>query len=745
MQRSRIIVLVVIFLLVSIVIGMRLYKLQIVEWREHAQRAANTHRSIMYSPGPRGKILDRNGTVLAQSVPIIRATFLLSELEQCRWVARRLRSLLGKDSEMYPWDENVLWLSLETIRETFRRQLKSGDVPASIVWLKNIDPITSSRIAKALRSRPENFPGVDLRINDEGVGVLSLDPSLLFAGEVGVRRLSKWHPEYTPDQLWEKVQIQYDKVRDDSDEGITDKGDLAKARQIRNRIFRVKRHVLISNLNPDLVIEICMNPDRWPGIHLEEVDMREYPRNPMWGQLLGRTTLSNRKNQLDFKKNEEILIDQISLKDIRTVSAIQNDARHSADQVGQEGLESYLEDQLRGRPGAKIRIVDYRRKQVGLAGTMLEAIPGKDVSLTVDVEFSEYCVDLLRDEFQYNPPLDDGPASGAMVFLDVQSGEVLGLSPIPLQGVEVFKDSSLYEERKGEPSAGWFLDRCLGWPIDPGSTFKPIVALIALSEGVLSPGETIDCQGYFDPQDRRANRCENHSRGPIGLEEALAKSCNVFFYKLGQRLGLEKLIAGAEDFGFWQATIESDWRNADGDKFDKIPSENYGRKPITNPVGAAIGRGFVVTPIQMAKAAMLLARRGDASPVKMFQVSDSATRITKDRGRPVLDHLEPDHFESVIQGMQEAIEYGSAKNSRLKDFNAAVKTGTVRVMKKNDQGVIVSSDYKHAWMIGFAPVDHPKVAFAIVLQNQEKSGGKVAPLLEDALDWLQDNRGMKFR
>ncbi|MDC0648235.1 hypothetical protein OAP46_00820, partial [bacterium] len=93
---------------------------------------------------------------------------------------------------------------------------------------------------------------------------------------------------------------------------------------------------------------------------------------------------------------------------------------------GQEGLESYLEDQLRGRPGAKIRIVDYRRKQVGLAGTMLEAIPGNDVSLTVDVEFSEYCVDLLRDEFQYNPPLDDGPASGAMVFLDVQSGEVLG-------------------------------------------------------------------------------------------------------------------------------------------------------------------------------------------------------------------------------------------------------------------------------------------------------------------------------
>ncbi|MDG1455344.1 MAG: penicillin-binding transpeptidase domain-containing protein, partial [Planctomycetota bacterium] len=283
-----------------------------------------------------------------------------------------------------------------------------------------------------------------------------------------------------------------------------------------------------------------------------------------------------------------------------------------------------------------------------------------------------------------------------------------------------------------------------GWPIDPGSTFKPIVALIALSEGVLSPGETIDCQGYFDLQDRRANRCENHSRGPIGLEEALAKSCNVFFYKLGQRLGLEKLIAGAEDFGFWQATIESDWRNVDDDQFDRLPSEKYGQKPNSNPVGAAIGRGFIVTPIQMAKAAMILARRGDFSPVKMFQVSDSATKTTKGRGRPVLDNLKPDHFESVIQGMQEAVEYGSAKNSRLKDYNAAVKTGTVRVMK-TFQGRTSSTEYKHAWMIGFAPADQPKVAFAIVLQNQEKSGGKIAPLLEDALDWLQVNRGMKFR
>ena len=174
------------------------------------------HRSVLYSPGPRGEISDRYGVILARSIPEIRVTFLLSELEPVRWVARRIESILSSAPDgLYPWDEEAFYNSLEQLRSRFREQIAQGLTPLEIPWLKRIDPATGARIDRIIRRRPENYPGV--RIQKSGdVMTLLLDPMKLFAGEMAIRRLAMEDQRWAPDDLWARVSSVYEKVGDEN-------------------------------------------------------------------------------------------------------------------------------------------------------------------------------------------------------------------------------------------------------------------------------------------------------------------------------------------------------------------------------------------------------------------------------------------------------------------------------------------------------------------------------------------------
>ena len=120
MQRPRILTVALLLILMTVGIGWRLVQLQGVEWRDHALRASSIHRSIRYSAAPRGQIVDAFGVSLARDTPVIRATFLLSELEPVRWVARRLAPILRGSDQAFPWDEMELWTSLQMARARLR-------------------------------------------------------------------------------------------------------------------------------------------------------------------------------------------------------------------------------------------------------------------------------------------------------------------------------------------------------------------------------------------------------------------------------------------------------------------------------------------------------------------------------------------------------------------------------------------------------------------------------------------------
>jgi len=752
LQRARILVLALIFLALSVVVVSRLYQLQVVDWREYSLKAASIHRSVLYTPGPRGEIQDRYGEVLSRSVPEIRATFLLSELEPVRWVARRIaRILRNAPEERYPWDEDKYYESIERVRADFRTQISSGEQPHEVPWLINIDKAVGGQLDRTIRKRPEAFPGVRLQKGD-GVDALFIDPMKLFAGELGIRRLAEMDGRKTADELWSKVQGVYEWIRTGVKPYIRQdftQGERELGPQEATEIFRYQRHSLLDNLTPEVVTEISLNPENWPGIYLEEIQRREQPHSPFLGQLIGRTGKLTRENITDWEQRGEVLINYLSLKDLRTIELIRDVAHHSADQVGKSGLEGFLEERLRGSPGAHIRTVDYLRRPIGGPGLLIEAKEGQDVQLTIDAEFSRVGTDLLQKALDDVWP-DGAPSSpidtAAMVFIDVKSGEIIGLSSLPQQGSEVYRDKNLYSERAESEDAkkmGWFYDRCLGWAIEPGSTFKPMIALLAYAQGELSADEEIRCQGVFDPRYPNRNRCRNHLYGSMGVKSAISKSCNIFFYELGQRLGLDRIVAGGREMGLWKSVIGpvAEFRTG---QYRVLPTESVGMPPATNPVGTAIGSGFTVTPLQMAQASMFIALRGEMVPVKLFLGSGGWVSEDSNPPRDLLGQLNDTHFSAVIEGMIEATRTGSARSSSLQEFSVAVKTGTVTVPqeKKIMKGTV---EENHAWLMGFAPHHDPKVAFAAVLQHQPGSGGDVADAVTDALEWLEENREMEFR
>ncbi|MGE4619826.1 MAG: penicillin-binding transpeptidase domain-containing protein [Planctomycetota bacterium] len=698
MQRSRILPIALLFLMISVAVGWRLVQLQAVEWRRHALQASSIHRSVRYIPGPRGEILDSRGLLLAGDAPVIRATFLLSELEPVRWVARRIALNLKSPRSNFPWDEEALWSSLQQARAKLRGSF-SGDLPlAEHAWLRNLSLSSGKKLKSVISRRPEDFPGIRIEIN-ESSSTIFIRPSELFAGEIGIRRLEK-ELQRESGELWSLVENAYQQVQDPQ-------GNL----QDREWVFRRQRHLLIEKVPPSLVVKISTQPERWPGIHLEEAHRRIHPQDPYLGQLLGHAGLPTDREIKRWKNRNEPVIDRFALRDLRTFDALRPYSHHSADRVGRSGLEKMLEDKLRGMPGAEVRILDHRRRTVGSPLQVAPAARGQSISLAIDFEFSKKCSDLLSQA---------GVEHGAAVMIDVKTGKAFGWSSLPAQGMEVYRDRSLYTERI-QSDQGWFFDRVSSWAVDPGSTYKTVVALIALQEGVITANEKILCNGVLDISQPNQNRCLNHPRGlELNLAEALSRSCNVYFYHVGQRLGLDRIIKGSQELGFWQKTGCG------------AVNESVGIKPKTNPAGTAIGRGFTTTPLQMAQVALSIACRGETPGIELTQGY---------RGLGLNPQISLNHYETIIDGMVSAVRDRGGTASKpeyeLRNYDVAVKTGTAKI---NNSG-----NLNTAWIIGFAPVLDPQVAFAISAQGVLGHGGDTcAPLIAKMFDWLVKNRDMEL-
>ena len=429
-----------------------------------------------------------------------------------------------------------------------------------------------------------------------------------------------------------------------------------------------------------------------PGVRVEFVPARDYPLGKATAHLLGYVG--------------EVNASQLLLEEFVTAA--------SGDLVGQDGIERVYNRTLVGSDGYLDQVVDSRQRVLvpgGLRRT--EPVRGETLQISVIGALQEAAHRAFGDQ------------RGAFVALDVRTGEVLGLASYPAEDPADFRgDAGKFREMLADPATP-LLNRAVQGRYPPGSSFKLVTAAAALGEGFLEPDTRYRCNGRARVAGRtfRCHRAQGH--GPLNLREAIAKSCNVFFYRLSELLDVDVIAAYARAFGLGEPT-GVDLRNEAG---GLVPTREWKRRVTgerwyaSETASVAVGQGAVsVTPIQMARVAAAIASFGRV-PNPRLVAAELPER---------LEALTPEHFALIRDGMRDAVVSGTAWRARVPDVPVAGKTGTAQVASAD----MVAADnadrpYElrtHAWFVGFAPFDEPEIAVAVIVEHGGAGGAAAAPI-----------------
>jgi penicillin-binding protein 2 len=405
----------------------------------------------------------------------------------------------------------------------------------------------------------------------------------------------------------------------------------------------------------------------------------------------------------------------------REISDIQlsdaNDSYRQGDLVGVAGLEARYEQKLRGIKGFEYVSVNSKGQIIGSfedGKRDVTAKEGDDLLLSVDVGLQAFAESLLTNY------------SGAIVAIDPNDGGILALASKPDYDPSIMSGvtpADLWAELQTNPSKPLY-NRATLTRYPPGSTFKMVLASAALQEGVIDENFRIHCTGGF----RFGNRVfkDLHVHGSVNIVEAIQKSCNVFFYQLMLKVGFDKWTEYGRRFGFGQMTNTDTGEETTG----LLPSTQYydsrygkGRWTQGFLISLAIGQGEVgVSPLQMARYASALANGGIVyrpHAVEMVRNKDTKKVEVVPHDSTLLG-LSPHVMDLIREGMQRVVHApgGTGALARIPGVVSAGKTGTAENPHGKD----------HAWYIGFAPFDNPKIAVAVLLENSGYGGTKAAPL-----------------
>ncbi len=414
------------------------------------------------------------------------------------------------------------------------------------------------------------------------------------------------------------------------------------------------------------------------------------------------------------------------------------------DYVGRTGVERTYEPILRGSPGMKRQVVDAHGIPQGedeaeaLLGhyRQVDPIPGRNLVLTLDMRLQE----IMVDEFE---PFE----SGAIVAVNPRDGSVLGMMSKPMFNPNSWTGRLSTEEKRRSDLDPFkpMIDKTTLSHF-PGSTFKLVSSLAALNEGLIREDETLTCPGFYEFGGRRFHCWNRGGHGTVNLADSLKHSCDVYYYKLGEKLGMNTLAHYAYMFGFGERTgigINNEQRGL-------VPTKDWHRKHSPEgfqhglTLSTAVGQGDTrSTPLQLALAYGALANGGTLYyPRLVSRVEAAEGRVLFDYPARVRRKLEfsQDFLKQIGVGMAAVVNEpgGTAYKYRLDYVNVAGKTGTAQVRGFDDQrlvdGEIALQHRDHAWFAAYAPIEDPQIAL-IVFVEHGGSGGKVAaPLAMRILD-----------
>lgn len=383
------------------------------------------------------------------------------------------------------------------------------------------------------------------------------------------------------------------------------------------------------------------------------------------------------------------------------------------DVIGYNGLEKSYEKMLRGEKGYNFILVDSRRREVGKFKDGVQDIPsikGKDLVLTLDADVQRIAEEELRGK------------SGGVVAIDPSTGEIIAMASAPDYDLNQFSyvtsraylSSLLTNKQKPQ------FNRATMGAHPPGSTFKVLCALVGLELGVITENTIINCSGGFTFG--RFFKCHG-THGGTNVYRALEKSCNVFFYQLIFRIGLDKLATYANKFGFGVKNgIDIGEEAAGLMPRSKYYERIYGKKwPQGILVSLGIGQGEVnATPLQLAYNTALVANNGKSfRPHLVRGYLDEFKKLHKIPREAVDVKMKQSSFDIVKKGMYLVVQgAGTATNVRIPGVNSAGKTGTAQNPHGKD----------HALFIGFSPYENPQIAVAVIVENSGFGSTHAAPI-----------------
>ncbi len=485
----------------------------------------------------------------------------------------------------------------------------------------------------------------------------------------------------------------------------------------------------------DIVAELRQHQTELAGAEIVAVPVRYYPYKNLGAHMLGYIA--------------EIDADTLSKVRPAGYDALKTDERGQVnplnydvgDTHGATGVEHAWESYLRGQRGWEKRVVDARgRYRTGPEAERLidapkrqEAIVGRDLRLTIDIELTQAIERAMRPH-----------AAGAVVVVEVRTGRILALyskpdfDPNDLSGGSGrARIREAFGRMYSDPLRP-LLDKTVTGAFQPGSTFKPFSALAALEDNVMNPDETERCDGFIN-FGRKAFRC-THVHGKVNMREAIGESCNIYFAKVAELAGMDRIAKIATDFGLGSKTGVG----VNPESAGRIPTRAWyamryrGQFRLGFTINAAIGQGATaVTPLQLTLAYGALANGGTLySPQIVRAVETSDGSVVQDFPPRVRQqvNVKPENLARIYDGLYSVVNdpKGTAWGVRDPSLDIAGKTGTAQtgyVAKPEDDPKLAAYyAQNHAWFAAFAPSKAPEIAVVALVEHGGAGPTQAAPV-----------------
>jgi penicillin-binding protein 2 len=492
---------------------------------------------------------------------------------------------------------------------------------------------------------------------------------------------------------------------------------------------KLQQLALKVDVNRDVVARLETYESELGGVDVASVPVRYYPHGALGAHVIGY-----------MRELDQEMLARLESLDYR-----------SGDRIGATGVERRWESYLRGRRGWRkvIHGLTRGRDQERLEARYLDEprrlapVPGRDISLTIDVELEKAIDRAMRNQL-----------AGAVVVVDVRTGRILAAYSKPSfdpdlisggGGTEAAREA--FKRLFADPLKP-MLDKTMSAAYPPGSTFKPFTSLAALDEGIINPASRVDCRGGYE-YGKRYFRCTGVHR-QVNLHEAIVQSCNTYFYNIGanERMQIDMLAQIGMDFGLGMKTGIGLNPEARG----RMPTRSWYTRRYKDAYRggftllAAIGQGAAsVTVLQLAFAYAALANGGtlyQPQVVRSIETSDgTVVQEFPPRVRRVID-LNREHLAMVQSGLHGVVteKKGTAYAQAIAGVDMAGKTGTAQVshvgLRSVDPDNIWYFNRDHAWFAGYAPAENPEIAIVVLVEHGGGGGKNAVPIASRVVrDW----------